>query len=256
MKYQLRGLQASFLIHAIMITLLVLLSRSGMKVSKPIMLDFSIINSIAAGDCEVKKETVSATRKVAAPQKTITKPEITEARQEQPVMQEPVRSVPLPAQPEQVSTPTPQAAQSLPSKVSVPQSTSVSNSAGRPGAVPSGGGSSDRTIKESVGSRVGQADGTVEFGSSAGPSFLHRELPAYPQIARRMGREARVVLRLTIDEKGRLLQVETIENPGFGFADAAIEAVRKSSFVPAKRDGKPVMVVALLPVRFQLKRSE
>ena len=103
---------------------------------------------------------------------------------------------------------------------------------------------------------MGQADGTVEFGSSAGPSFLSRELPVYPPIARRMGKEARVLLRLTIDEKGILLHVETIENPGFGFAEAAIEAVRKSSFVPAKREGKPVMVTALLPVRFQLKRSE
>lgn len=94
----------------------------------------------------------------------------------------------------------------------------------------------------------------VEFGSAEGPKFLHKELPVYPLIARRMGKEGRVILRLTIDEKGRLLNVEVIENAGYGFAEAAIDAVKKSTFMPAKKGGKPVASRAILPIRFELRR--
>lgn len=95
----------------------------------------------------------------------------------------------------------------------------------------------------------------VEFGSANAPRFLHREMPMYPLIARRVGKEGRVLLRLTIDEKGNLLNVEVLESAGYGFTEAAIEAVKKSTFLPAKIDGKPVMAKALLPVKFRLRRD-
>lgn len=92
----------------------------------------------------------------------------------------------------------------------------------------------------------------VKFGTVTGPKFLHRELPVYPMIARRLGKEGKVVLRLTIDDKGNLLNVEVIENTGYGFTEAAIEAVKRSTFLPAKKDGKPIASRAILPVRFTL----
>lgn len=95
----------------------------------------------------------------------------------------------------------------------------------------------------------------IEFGSPNAPSFVHREMPVYPFIARRLGKEGRVLLRLTIDEKGNLLNVEVIEDPGYGFAEAAVEAVKKSTFKPAMQDGRPVMSKALLPIRFLLRRD-
>jgi protein TonB len=95
----------------------------------------------------------------------------------------------------------------------------------------------------------------VEFGSTNAPQFLHREMPVYPLIARRLGREGRVLLRLTIDENGRLLNIEVLERAGFGFTEAAIEAVKKSTFRPAMQDGRPVLSKALLPVSFKLRRD-
>ena len=74
-------------------------------------------------------------------------------------------------------------------------------------------------------------------------------------LARRLGREGSVVLKLSIDETGRLVDVEVIEKAGFGFDRAAVEAVRKSTFLPAKRNGKPVRSEALLSVKFVLKRE-
>jgi protein TonB len=95
----------------------------------------------------------------------------------------------------------------------------------------------------------------IEFGSTNAPQFLHREMPVYPLMARRLGREGRVLLRLTIDENGKLLNIEVLERAGFGFTEAAIEAVKKSTFRPAVQDGRPVMSKALLPVKFTLRRN-
>ncbi|MDM7202793.1 MAG: TonB family protein, partial [Thermodesulfobacteriaceae bacterium] len=95
----------------------------------------------------------------------------------------------------------------------------------------------------------------IEFGTSNGPKFLQREMPVYPPLARRLGKEGMVVLRLTIDEKGKLLNIEIVEGAGYGFTEAAIDAVKRSTFIPAKLDGKPVMSKALLQIRFHLRRE-
>ncbi len=94
-----------------------------------------------------------------------------------------------------------------------------------------------------------------ELGSESGPKFSHREMPVYPMIARRLGKEGTVLLRLTIDEKGNLLNIEVVEKAGYGFTEAAIEAVKKSTFLPAIVDGKPVMSKALLRIKFSLLRD-
>lgn len=93
----------------------------------------------------------------------------------------------------------------------------------------------------------------TQFGSDMAPRFLHREMPIYPVLARRLGKEGRVLLKLTIDENGKLINVEVLEGAGYGFTEAAIDAVRKSTFLPAIVDGKPVTCKALLPIVFKLK---
>ena len=95
----------------------------------------------------------------------------------------------------------------------------------------------------------------VEFGTATGPKFLHRELPAYPMMARKLGKEGKIVLRLTIDERGSLLNVEVVKNAGYGFTEAAIEAVKRSTFLPAKKDGRTIVSRAILPIRFMFRRD-
>jgi len=95
--------------------------------------------------------------------------------------------------------------------------------------------------------------GEVAFGSASGPSFLQRILPTYPLVARRFNREGKVVLRLTIDAAGSLVAVEVLEDPGHGLAAAAVDAVRKSRFSPARHGGRAVVARAILPVRFTLQ---
>lgn len=95
----------------------------------------------------------------------------------------------------------------------------------------------------------------IEFGKENGPKFLHREIPKYPLIARKLGKEGKVVLRLTIDEMGKLINLEIVEDAGYGFTDSAIEAIRKSTFLPATINGKPVLSKAILPIKFNLRRD-
>ena len=107
------------------------------------------------------------------------------------------------------------------------------------------------------GGNKGSGGGSLEtvFGSSNGPRFLRKTMPAYPPVARRLQKEGNVLLRLTIDERGRPANVEIVKSAGFGFDEEAVKAVKDSTFVPAKKEGKPFACVVLLPIRFVLKES-
>ncbi|HUN55193.1 MAG TPA: TonB family protein [Smithella sp.] len=97
--------------------------------------------------------------------------------------------------------------------------------------------------------------GIVEFkfGDAGSPAFIHQEIPVYPLLARRLGKEGKVMLKLLIDANGKLHNIEVVEPAGFGFTEAAIEAVKKSTYAPGYRNGEKVSTRALLPVRFQLQ---
>jgi protein TonB len=68
--------------------------------------------------------------------------------------------------------------------------------------------------------------------------------------------EGSVLLCVTIDEEGRVVKIDILKKAGFGFDEAAVKAIRESSFIPAKRDGRSCSCKALLPVRFELKSSD
>lgn len=133
----------------------------------------------------------------------------------------------------------------------------------RPGSAPAGaspaaplpeGLRGEKTVgNASATSRSGSEVGQVlALGEAGAPRFLHREAPGYPSIARKLGKEGRTVLRLALDARGQLQGIEVIEASGFGFAEAASAAIRKSTFAPAVRSGKAVASQVLVPVRFVL----
>jgi TonB family protein len=93
------------------------------------------------------------------------------------------------------------------------------------------------------------------FGTPNGPRFLYRELTEYPLLAKRRRQEGRVVLSLSLSEKGSLTGVEVVEASNAIFVAPSIEAVRRSRFAPATRNGIPVAVKALLPIRFTIKNE-
>jgi periplasmic protein TonB len=93
----------------------------------------------------------------------------------------------------------------------------------------------------------------TQFGEIGAPAFIHREMPVYPIMARRLGKEGKVVLKLLIDKNGKLQSVEVVESVGFGFTEAAVAAVKNSTYAPASRNGEKITARALIPVRFRLQ---
>jgi TonB family protein len=102
----------------------------------------------------------------------------------------------------------------------------------------------------------GDGPGEVAFGSPGGPRFLHKVMPCYPSFARKLEKEGAVLLRVAINEEGQVVDVEILKKAGFGFDEAAVKAIRESTFIPAKRDGRSFSCKALLPIRFELKSSD
>lgn len=103
------------------------------------------------------------------------------------------------------------------------------------------------------GTSTGNGPAVAPFGSRDGPRIATRVLPKYPRLARDLGKEGTVLLRLTIDERGRLVHAELLRRAGSGFDEEALRAVRECSFTPARRNGKPVACRADLPIQFVLK---
>jgi protein TonB len=96
----------------------------------------------------------------------------------------------------------------------------------------------------------GTLDG--QFGRGEGPSFAHREMPEYPFAAKRLGKEGRVILQVTIDARGRLEGVEVLETSDQMFVESAVDSIKKSKFLPGKRNGVPCRYRCKLAIRFAL----
>ena len=78
--------------------------------------------------------------------------------------------------------------------------------------------------------------------------------PRYPEIAQAAGIEGVVVVQAFIDEKGRVKETLILKGvPNTGLDEAAMEAIRKTRFRPAKQRERAVGVWISIPVNFRLK---
>ena len=109
--------------------------------------------------------------------------------------------------------------------------------------------------------RGAKGDGTGGgTGSGEALSGLARPLggyqvkPRYPESARRAGVQGITTLRVRVLENGRVGDVLVEQSAGFRDLDmAAMEAVKKWLFEPARRGKDAVSVWVMLPVKFQLR---
>jgi len=82
---------------------------------------------------------------------------------------------------------------------------------------------------------------------------IHRNLK-YPEIARKAGVEGLVIIKAAIDEKGNVFRTEVVKSLGNnGCDEAAIEAIKKVKWKPAKQRDRAVKVWISIPVHFKLK---
>ncbi len=92
--------------------------------------------------------------------------------------------------------------------------------------------------------------------TTVGPTFdstLLAKRIIYPSLAKRQGKEGVVVLRLFISSSGDVEDIWIVDDPGYGFGEAAQAAFQGMQVAPASIEGKPIAVTLLFPVRFTLR---
>lgn len=122
-------------------------------------------------------------------------------------------------------------------------------------AAPEGEGSPLLVGKTSNATKVSGSGGKTK--SAAQPDYGVNPKPPYPMLARRLGAQGVVLLRVHVRKDGTVADVELAHSSGFSMLDdAATRTVRGSwRFVPARVDGVPVASWVEVPIRFVLKDS-
>lgn len=96
--------------------------------------------------------------------------------------------------------------------------------------------------------------GPVALGGELSVVCPERQAPAYPPLSRRLGETGKVVLRVTLDEQGKVTKAAVDRSSGFSRLDeAALAAVRNWRCTPAQRNAQAVSATALQPFNFVLE---
>jgi TonB family protein len=88
------------------------------------------------------------------------------------------------------------------------------------------------------------------------PQFKLRELQSnviYPEEAVKSGIQGKVVIRIFLNVQGKPTKIEIQSSSSKLLNQAAINAVKKTEFLPAMKDGKAEGVWLSIPILFQLK---
>jgi protein TonB len=84
------------------------------------------------------------------------------------------------------------------------------------------------------------------------PQVIRQVKPVYPDMARQSETEGVVVLLVGVDEFGNVIEASVAQSVP-GLDQAAIDAVMKWKFKPAKQRDVPVPVRISVPIRFTLR---
>ncbi|HLI56578.1 MAG TPA: TonB family protein, partial [Actinomycetota bacterium] len=86
------------------------------------------------------------------------------------------------------------------------------------------------------------------------PRPLQPISPKYTEIARRAGLQGSVIVQAVIDEHGRATDVRILRGLPMGLDRAAVEAIERCPFEPARIGSRPVKVYFNLTVNFTIQR--
>lgn len=86
-----------------------------------------------------------------------------------------------------------------------------------------------------------------------GVAYLNNPQPDYPSMSRRLGEEGRVLMKVLVSGNGTAKSVDIEESSGSERLDtAAVNAVRKWRFIPARKNNQPLDAFVLVPMKFSL----
>jgi protein TonB len=101
-----------------------------------------------------------------------------------------------------------------------------------------------------------EPEGPVRFvvgGNITEPVKLSGPNPIYPEAARRARIQGVVVLECTIGKDGLVNATKVLRGLPLGLTEAAVDAVKKWRFQASTLNGRPVEVLYILTVRFNLQ---
>lgn len=108
-----------------------------------------------------------------------------------------------------------------------------------------------------------KTNGKISSGTSNAPvtppqfgaAYFNNPKPAYPPLAKRMGMEGMVMLKVLVSREGDALNIEIAKSSGYQVLDrAATEAVKKWRFIPARQGDYPLEAWVQVAMVFNLKR--
>jgi protein TonB len=223
MNLQLKGIKLSLFIHSVVFVAFALLSLYAGQARKRVVIDFSLINS-KAGIGKPEKKAVVAKKPVR--KKTARKPAPRPKPKELPSQVPVPEKVVMEQEPE---TPVPEPiAEEIPMDDPPPVAQAV---------------------------EVPAPEGGASGPGVPGRNFIYiRELVqeniSYPQIARRMGLEGRVIISFVICSNGTVKEIEIIESSGNPILDRnAVEAVKKTSPFPHHQ----LEAKVIIPIQYTLQ---
>jgi protein TonB len=83
------------------------------------------------------------------------------------------------------------------------------------------------------------------------PTILKVVKPAYPSVALKARIGGLVILRVLVSETGQPLEIEVVRPGNAGLTEAAISAVRRWTFNPARKGDVPVRAWTTVPIPFE-----
>lgn len=115
--------------------------------------------------------------------------------------------------------------------------------------------SADNTATASSSSQAADANNAPTFTeANFRANYAHNPKPNYPAIARSRSWQGKVMLRVKVSAQGSSDGVTVEQSSGHEILDeAAIEAVTKWRFIPAKRGDTPVASSVIVPIDFKLR---
>jgi len=122
-----------------------------------------------------------------------------------------------------------------------------------PSSVPSDGPKESRPQTDSEKGRESTREMLPETHPAFDADYLKNPIPEYPPMALRLGLQGTVIVRVLVDPDGRPDRVLLEKSSGAQILDdAALRAVERWLFVPARRGDQSVPAWVDVPVRFRL----
>ena len=93
---------------------------------------------------------------------------------------------------------------------------------------------------------------TVVAGGGTNGRAIDKPVPSYPPRAREAGATGVVLVRIMVDEQGRVVEAEAVcGHPEL--RRASVEAARRARFTPTLLDGRPVQVTGVITYNFVIQ---